>query len=155
MLLDGSISIEQKEALGRPLSCLASLPNLRKITLWSLPDVSYKGGWERLVAAFQSREQLEEANIFQGNTSYGDRVVTPMSEEELDAIQFRPRLNDATANFASGGRFPESLEEFVNAVVSVRDREDCLDYFFSSVDPNLFAPSAIANLKKRGQRHVG
>lgn len=124
---------------------IGALPALRKITLWNLPEVSYQISWQQLVSSIQSRQDLEEANIFQGYTPQG-RAVNPLSDEELEAIQYRPRLNEAKQQLVADGNLPDSLEEFVDTIIAVQDRVDCLDYLFSNVDPNLYAPAAVASL---------
>ena len=63
---------------------------------------------------------------------------------DLDAMQFGPRLNEAKRScLPSGFDRPVTIEQFVGAIVAVRDRVDCLDYFFCQVDPNLYATSAL------------
>lgn len=124
------------------------LPVLKRLTLWNLPVTNQGISWKSLVCAIQSREDLEEVNVFQGYTPQG-RAINPLSDEELDAIQYCPRLNEAKRKHVPAGAVvPSRVEDFVEMVLAVHDRIDCLHYFFLQVDPNLYANAAVANLSQ-------
>ena len=74
-------------------------------------------------------------------------TTATLGHEELQKLQFGPRLNQAKKEFMSGKTITTS--DLVNALISVRDRVDCLDHLLSEVDPTLYAVPAISNLRRR------
>ena len=60
-----------------------------------------------------------------------------LEQKTRDAIQYGPLLNEAKRQCLSTDSV--TVDDFVAALIMVRDRIDCLDYLLSQTDPNLYA----------------
>lgn len=125
------------EARNNLANSIASLPSLKQIQLYFGLSQAHRSDWGTVVQAVRSKPILETV-IFNDS----GKATSP---EDREAMQFGPRLHKARRGHDVRDP-PKTLSEFVEAITAVRDRVDCLDYFFSQVDPNLYAPVAIANL---------
>lgn len=128
---------------------LRQLCQLKKVTLRSMTSENVEDVWRPVFAALRSNRHLEEVTITGVWHNYlaeaGEQEARKESvcwlTEETEALQFGPRLNQAKKKFLSGKSLTKG--DFVRAIVSVRDRLDCLDYLLSGVDPNLYAQQAV------------
>ena len=124
-------------------SSLRQLTKLQKISLRNFSSENVKDVARPIFDAIRCRSHLKEVSIsgLWHNYIGSGREPVYWLAEEVDALQFGPRLNQVQQEFLSKESL--SLPDFVNALISVRDRVDCLDHIISKVDPNLYAKQAI------------
>lgn len=123
---------------------LRNLPRLRSVQLEQLTAENARRVWRPVFDVIQQNPLLETVTIghpFYDIDESGKVEVLDWGSEDLDPLQFGPRLNKAKQMFLSTESL--SLEDFVQALISVRDRIDCLDYLISQTDPNLYAWQAL------------
>ena len=112
--------------------------------------------WDTLLAIAEAvgprLESLTVDTLYHWN--WGEGVTggfidhQPNHPEVLHALQCYPRVNQAKQHHFPDGNTP-TRKEWVEAIIAVRDRVDCLDYFLTHVDPHIYAEDAILALGQR------
>ena len=112
----------------------------------SLVRVDFDGGYKLLDPLQAREERLRGQDV--DTMGYLSLRRHRLDEESVEALQFGPRIQQAKLHLNQEDARDSTIEQWVKAISSVRDRLDCLDYLFSSMDPTLYAPAAIAALRK-------
>jgi hypothetical protein len=111
------------------------------VTIRSLPTIAQlqiNGGWHKKQTIGQERG---------GAAPPIPRVTCrriPLSAHNLERLQYGPRICAAKELYWNGKKGDAlALEDWIHAIVAVRDRIDCVYYFISEMDPNMFAKPAL------------
>ena len=152
------------DALARSL---LSLPSLRRITLESVnfvrflyvdiepdPDHVPPPSERQLLTALNQMSNLEDARFHGLWNIYAEYYPTmdhmqarpewPLNLEDEYRLQFFPRLNKAGwKTLRERGLENATVEEFVEVLIKVRDRFDCVHYLLSETDNDMWATAAI------------
>ncbi|CAB9520420.1 expressed unknown protein [Seminavis robusta] len=147
------------QCLGDSLHCLSKL---KKVSIAQFVTCNPQVFWEPVWSAIRSNPNLQVVQFRGGYHFCEDQdgeaysfEEFPVEEDILNDLQYGPRLNQAERDCLRMDETEKeassfSLQQWVEALISVRDRVDCLDYFLSTTDPNLYAWSAIG---EGGARH--
>jgi len=135
---------------------LEQLTLLRKVYLDMVLTES-KECWGPVLKTIGKNPNLEEVMFNEGWRRRNDGILmTSVTDRRvLEDLQFGPRLQEAkrlhlslpAAGDSKHARF--TLEQLVEALISVRDRIDCLDYLIREMDPSLFA-TVVGNAESVG-----
>ena len=158
------ISPECCEALAKSLR---KLRKLSKLTLANLIVQQVGPCWGPLLKAIRDIPTIAELDI---NGGWHQRPIAPfagapricqgitLSANNMEKVQYGPRICEAKKKYLTkinpedGSEMEPSLEDWVNAIISVRDRMDCLHYLMSESDPNMFAVPALEAALAKGHR---
>ena len=112
---------------------LTAMPNLTSLVLKNL---GVSQGGESWQPAF---------DLISRNHTFTEVIITDAgleaNKDQTEALQYGPRLHAAKQQYLKQPKV--TTEDFVEALVSVRDRVDCLDRLLSTTDPSLFARPAV------------
>jgi hypothetical protein len=115
---------------------VGNLSDLWYIGIIGLPvGTNSKEWWKLLVEAIRKKPRLEIVFFHESE----------VSREDLELMQFGPFLNQMKSEHKLVDP-PQTIEQLVDALIAVRSRVDCVDYFLSRVAPTLYAEPALSGL---------
>ena len=167
------------ETLGRSLK---ALPKLERVTFDSIQFVEVvwdppptKQIWDPIISSLSQMRRLSHCKFDDCRVivkKQGEHLALDgapltiwqessyrkfaLSEEEQRSISFFPRLNnDANLQYLLQRRETATVTEWVNALIAIRDRADCLLYLFKEVfDPATLARASLCHLHHKPRSDI-
>ena len=125
---------------------LEELTVLRRLTIGNMRTINPKESWAPVLKSIRKNARLEQVRFDPGWTRENNNVVRyPLDPQVMEDLQFGPRLQQAKRQYLSGHPETLTIEQWVGALISVRDRIDCLDYLICEMDPHLFARQVLSS----------
>lgn len=133
--------------LAKALKALTNLKCIQLLQIGADNETKARTAWKPVFDAIRSNAELMDVSVDDlwwcetGPT--GETTKMQFPEEDMAPLQFGPRLNQAKQRYLSGEQ-PVSVDDLVNALISVHDSVDCLNHLLSQEsDPTTYAKQAI------------
>jgi len=141
------------------------LKSIRSIP--TIADLSINGGWHQysLLDGNNNNNNAMNGNFFGANNMAGPTICQriQLSATNMEKLQYGPRICEAKDKYLNKQKRKMEcnddnnkseanepiLRDWVDAIISVRNRIDCIHYFMTQMDPNMFAIPAMEAAKAK------